>query len=128
MSIKTELIEECKSQIGELHKLQVGSEDYKVAVEGVTKLGGLIATIEKNEQEAADKEDSRIDENELKVEQMLEEKKDRRIRYGLEALSILGTLGLTAWGFVSSMNFEKTGHLWSTEGGRAMVRKILKIK
>lgn len=127
-SVKAVLTEELMSQVEELHKIQVGDEKYKNAVDGVAKLSAAISTIEKNEQDAIAKENARIDECELKAQQLADEKKDRMIKHAIDIGSTVGYLGVLCWGVVASINFEKTGHIWSTEAGRSFARKILNLK
>lgn len=126
MSVKNVLSEEFHSELEELAKLKVGTDEYRIAVEGVTKLADRIIEIEKNEQEASIKEISRQDENELKAAQLEDEKRAQLIRNGIEGIKIVGGLGLAAWAFVASMNFEKEGTL-TTEGGRNALRQLLKF-
>lgn len=126
MSVKNVLSEEFHEELKELRKLKVGTDEYRIAVEGVTKLADRIIEIEKNEQEASIKEISRQDENELKAAQLEDEKRVQLIRNGIEGIKIVGGLGLAAWAFVASMNFEKEGTL-TTEGGRNALRQLLKF-
>lgn len=126
MSVKNVLSDEFHNELKELRKLKVGTDEYRIAVEGVTKLADRIIEIEKNEQEASIKEISRMDENELKAAQLEDEKRAQLIRNGIEGIKIVGGLGLAAWAFVASMNFEKEGTL-TTEGGRNALRQLLKF-
>lgn len=126
MSIKTNLVEEFNKQLKEVSKLEVGSDKYKVAVEGVTKLADRILEIEKLEQSEAEiggKWEAQQEELNIKRDQMNEDKKDRWIKYGMEGVKIVGGAGLAAWAFISSMHFEKEGTL-TTEGGRAALKKL----
>lgn len=126
MSVKNVLSEEFHNELKELRKLKVGTDEYRIAVEGVTKLADRIIEIEKNEQEASIKEISRQDENELKAAQLEDEKRAQLIRNWIEGIKIVGGLGFAAWAFVASMNFEKEGTL-TTEGGRNALRQLLKF-
>lgn len=127
MSIKQSLIDEYNSQLEELSKMEVGDEKYKIVVDGVTKLADRIIEIEKNESDSSIKWESIDRDNELKAIQMKEEKRDRIIKNCIEVGKIGGTSVLTAWAFVAAMNFEKTGHLFSTEGGRTALKSLLKF-
>lgn len=126
MSVKNVLSEEFHSELEELAKMKIGTDEYRIAVEGVTKLADRIIEIEKNEQEASIKEISRQDENELKAAQLEDEKRAQMVRNAIEGVKIVGGLGLAAWAFVASMNFEKEGTL-TTEGGRNALRQLLKF-
>lgn len=126
MSIKTKLVKEFESEMEELSKLGVGSEEYEEAIDGVTKLADRIIEIEKNEQEASFKHYSHANENELKAMQLADENRHQWIRNAIEGVKVVGGFGLTAWAFVTSMNFEKEGTL-TTEGGRTALRSLLKF-
>ena len=127
MSIKNELMEEFNDEVKGLRSLQLGSDEYKATVDGVTKLADRIIEIDKIQQEASEKQISQINENELKAAQMVDEKKDRLIRNGIEVVKVVGGFAVAAWAFVASMNFEKEGTL-TTEGGRSALRQLLKFK
>lgn len=127
MSIKNNLVEEFNSQMDEVRKLEVGSDKYKIAVDGVTKLADRIIEIEKNESDGCLKFDHQSMEEKFKEIQMKEEKRDRIIRNAIEGTKVIGGFGLTAWAFVAAMNFEKEGRLFSTEGGRAALKSLLKF-
>lgn len=127
MGIKRILIEEFEKELGELGRLEVGTDKYKNTVDGVTKMADRIIEIEKNEQELSIREIARDDENEFKAAQIADEKRDRLIKNVLTGLNVIGGFGLAAWAFVASMNFEKEGTL-TTEGGRSALRQLLRFK
>lgn len=127
MNIKDSLVTEYVSQMKEVHKIKVGGSEYTAAVDGVTKLADRIIEIDKIESENSVKWEQLEKEFELKQIQMKEEKRDRMVRNGIEVAKIVGTSGLTAWAFLIAMHFEQTGHIFSTEGGRAALRGLLKF-
>ena len=117
MSYKHELVEELKDEVIELGKIEVGSEKYKVGVDGVAKLTNAIAEIEKLENQKA--------ENEVKYQQMEAEKKDRKMKNGIAIGSALMTTGIGVWAYISSMKYEANGIFPTTEGGKSVVRNLL---
>src|SRR5699024_8475645 len=123
----TSLVEEFNERCKEVKKLPMGSDEYKVAIDGLLKTADRINEIEKREQEEDFKERSNTDELELKAEQLADERKDRKVRNVIEGVKVVGTLGLTAVAFFASMNFEKNGHMFSYEGSRAALRGLLKF-
>lgn len=127
MSIKNKLIEEFESEMEELSKLRVGSEEYKEAVDGITKLADRIIEIEKNDQEASFKHYSHANENELKAMQLADENRHQWIRNVIEGFKVGGGFGLAAWAYVTSIHFEKEGTILTTEGGRTALRSLLKF-
>lgn len=127
MSIKNNLIEEFEDEVKGLRGLQLGSDEYKATVDGVTKLADRIIKIEEIEKDAKSNEVERENNDYLKMKQMDDDKKDRWIRNGIEGVKVVGGFALAAWAFVASMNFEKEGTL-TTEGGRSALRQLLKFK
>ena len=126
MSVKTQLVEEIQKEIEELRKLELGSEKYKVTADGITKLMDRAIEIDKIDGELKKRETEREFEEALKLQMLNDEKKDRLIRNIIEGVKIGGGLGLAAWAFVASMNFEKEGTL-TTEGGRNALRQLLRF-
>ena len=127
MGIKNGLVEEFNNELKEVGKLEVGSEKHKAAVESLTKLADRVIEIDKLEASKEEKLDEKVMEMELRNRQMDDEKKDRWTRNVIEGVKVVGGFGLAAWAFVGSMNFEKTGHIFSTEGGKSSLRQLLKF-
>lgn len=126
MSIKHDLIEEFNNQLEEVSKMEVGTEKYKITMDGVTKLADRIIEIEKCEAESDIAEETRINNELSKAEELRIDKRDKIIRNVIEGVKVVGGFGLTAWAFVAAMNFEKEGVL-TTEGGKAALRSLLKF-
>lgn len=124
MSIKTALTEEIMDEVKELNKMQVGTEEYRNAVDGISKLADKAIELERLEQEHKDKVESRNLENDLKLMQMAEDRKDRRVKNGLTAAGIVLPLGATIWGVLKSLKFEETGSV-SSIVGRDLIKKLL---
>ena len=130
MSVKTDLIAEFNDQLTEVGKLDVGSEKYKIGVDGVVKLADRIIEIEKFESETDLKKTNYEEEVYRNDRQFENEEKDRKVRNAIEIAKVgisVASLGLTATAFVMSMNFEKNGHLFGQEGSKAALRGILKF-
>ena len=127
MSIKQSLIDEYNSQLEVISKMEVGTEAYKIAVDGLTKIADRIIELEKLESDSSIKWESMSLDNELKAIQIKEEKRDRIIKNCIEIGKIGGTSLLTWAAFKAAMNFEKNGYLFSTEGGRTALKSLLKF-
>lgn len=127
MSIKNELIEEFNDEVKGLRGLQLGSDEYKATVDGVTKLADRIIEIDKIQQEASAKQISQINENELKAAQMADDRIDKWIRNGIEGVKVVGGLVAAGLALVVSINFEREGTL-TTEAGKSALRQLLKFK
>ena len=127
MSVKRLLSEEIESEVKELKTMEVGSEKYKTAVDGITKLADRVIEIEKLEADTNEKKNARLSDLELKQEQLQEEKKDRWIRNGIAIGGIVIPSVITIWGTVKSFQFEKEGTI-TTIMGRGFINKLLPKK
>lgn len=122
MEIKKNLIGEFDARLEDFGELDLKSDEYKKAVDNLTKIADRIIEIDKIEVE---REKNQI-ENDLKTQQMNDEKRDRLVRNVIEGAKVVGGFGLAAWAFVASMNFEKEG-TFTTQGGRSAVNQLLKF-
>lgn len=127
MSVKRLLSEEIESEFKELKKMEVGSEQYKTAVDGITKLADRVIEIEKLEADTNEKKNARLSDSDFKQEQLRDEKKDRLIRNGIAAAGIVIPSVITIWGTVKSFQFEKEGTV-TTIMGRGFINKLLPKK
>ena len=127
MSIQRLLREEIESEFKELSKIAPGGEDYKVAVDGITKLMDRAIEMEKNEIDRQDRIDARDSENELKTKQMEDEKKDRFVKNLLAGVGTIGGLVVTIWGAKKAWKFEETGTVASPVG-RSFINKLISFR
>ena len=125
MKIENMLREEIQTEIKELGELELGSEQYKSTVDGVTKLMDRVIEMEKIDIERQERIDAREEENQIKMAEMNEERKDRIIKYILSAAGIIIPVGVTIWGTKVSLKFEETGTL-TTTAGRNFINKLFK--
>lgn len=125
MSIETMLKDEIKDEMEELKKIQVGSDEYKVAVDGVTKLCDRVIEMQKLEAEAEERKRNHEDDILIKQQQLKETKKDNTVKNVITVFSIAIPAGVTIWGAVKSFEFEKEGTI-TTIFGRGFLNKILK--
>lgn len=114
--IKTKLHIEIEDELDELSKMEVGTDQHKIAVDELTKLMDRAIELEKVENDAEDKKETRENENTLRLKQMEDEKKDRLIKNCLTGASIISGIGVTIWGALKSWKFEETGTVTSTAG------------
>ena len=127
MSIQRLLREEIESEFKELSKIAPGGEDYKIAVDGITKLMDRAIEMEKNEIDRQDRIDARDSENELKTKQMEDEKKDRFVKNLLTGVGTIGGLVVTIWGAKKAWKFEETGTVASPVG-RSFINKLISFR
>lgn len=127
MSIQRLLREEIESEFKELSTITPGGENYKVAVDGITKLMDRAIEMEKNEIDRQDRIDARDSENELKTKQMEDEKKDRFVKNLLAGVGTIGGLVVTIWGAKKAWKFEETGTVASPVG-RSFINKLISFR
>lgn len=127
MSVKTLLTDEIERRINTLEDVAMGGPEDKESVEGLAKLLDKLNEMEKIELDHQDKVTTRDKELELKQEQMKNEKIDNIVKNCLTATSIVGGFGLTVWGTIKSINFEKDGTI-TTIMGRGFIQKLLPKK
>lgn len=127
MSIKTLLNDEIKDQIEEVGKMEVGTDTYKTAVDGLTKLMDKAIEMDKVENERKDRITTQSIENDLKLKQMEDERKDRKVRNSIAAAGIAIPSLITVWGTIKSIKFEETGTI-TTIMGRGFINKLLPKK
>ena len=118
MTIKNLFRDEIQNELGELSKMEVGSDKYKTAVDGVTKLADRMIELEKVEIDNQDKAENRANDYELRMKQIEDDKKDRFIKNVLTGITFAGSVGLAIWGTVTSMKFEKEDSFTSLLGRR----------
>ena len=127
MRIDTLLNEEIRKEIENLKTIEAGTEQYKIAVDGVTKLLDRSIEMDKVTLEFDERAESRETDADLRLKQMNDEKKDRWIRNTLTAVGIIVPTVVTVWGTVKSIEFEKEGTI-TTIMGRGFIQKLLPKK
>lgn len=123
MNIEEQLRKTVQSELSELEGIEVGSEAYKIAVDGITKLADRVLEFDTRASTKALAEA----EQSLKQKEMDEEKKDRVIRNGITVVGIVLPLIVTIWGTLRSFEFEKEGTV-TTLMGRGFINKLLPRK
>lgn len=127
MSVRSNLVEEFESELEELSKMEVGTDTYRVTVEGVAKLADRIIEIDKIEKENSVNIDTQEQEYAIKAQQLKDEKKDRFIKNCIAIGTFVGGVLVYGLAFIASTNFEREG-TFTTEGGRSSLRQLLKLK
>ena len=127
MSVKRLLNDEIVSEIENLNKVPLGSEEHKIAADALAKLLDKSIEMDKLDLEYQDKADSREAANNLKRIEIEEEKKDRRVKNILTGVSVVGGFAVTIWGAIKSLEVEKTGTI-TTIMGRGFIQKLLPKK
>ena len=126
-STKKMLHEEIESQFDGLEGIEIGSEAYRNAVDGLSKLMDREIEISKLQAEREDKLESSAIETRLKNRQLMDDKTDKIIRNGLTAAGLVITAGLTVWGTLKTFKFEETGTITSSIG-RGFIQRLIPRK
>lgn len=123
MKIKETLYKEIEDELQALNEIEVGTDEYKSSVDGVTKLLDRAIEIEKHEAEMKEREAERIAKN----IQVTEEQKDRVVKNYISAGGVVLPLLVTIWGTLKSFKFEQDGTV-TTIMGRGFINKLLPKK
>lgn len=116
MNIHKLLNDEIKDELEHLKGIEVGTEEYQKAVDGIAKLTDRSIEMEKLATEHEDK-----------LAQLKEDKKARWIKDGIAVGTTLGGFILAIWGTRASFKFEETGSI-TTIMGRGWINKLLPKK
>lgn len=121
------LHEEIESELKCLKDLEIGTEQYKITVDGLVKLVDRAIEIDKLNLEAEEKSKNRLNDVDFKQKQIEEERKDRLIRNCISAAGIVIPSLITIWGTLKTFKFEEDGTI-TTVMGRGFVNKLLPTK
>lgn len=127
MEIETLLQDEIRNEFEELKKMELGTEKYKVTVDGLTKLVDKAIEMEKIEIEHEEKAIIFETDNKLKMSQIKEDRKNQLFSNGIAIFSVAAPIALTVWGTLKSLKFEETGTV-TTIIGRGFINKLLPKK
>ena len=127
MSIDTLLKEEIQNEFEELGQMEVGTDQYRTTVEGLSKLMDRAIEMKKFDTEVEEKRTQRDVENDLKIEELRIERKDRIVKNCIAIGGILIPTAVTIWGTKKSIEFEKEG-TFTTIMGRGFINKLLPKK
>ena len=127
MKVETMLHDEILNEFEELKKLEVGSDGYRAAVDGISKLLDRAIEYDKLDAECNERSLNRGFEEDYKLQLAEDEKRDRRIKNGVTIAGIVIPSIITIWGTIKSLNFEKEGTV-TTIMGRGFINKLLPKK
>lgn len=127
MKVETVLNDEILNEFEELRKLKVGSDEYRTAVDGISKLLDRAIEYDKLDAECNEKSLNRGFDEDYKLQLAEDEKRDRRIKNGITIAGIAIPSVITIWGTIKSLNFEKEGTV-TTIMGRGFINKLLPKK
>ena len=127
MKVETMLHDEILNEFEELKKLEVGSDGYRAAVDGISKLLDRAIEYDKLDAECNERSLNRGFEEDYKLQLAEDEKRDRRIKNGITIAGIVIPSLITIWGTIKSLNFEKEGTV-TTIMGRGFINKLPRKK
>lgn len=127
MNLEKKLHDEIGREINILEGMNEGTEEYRIWVDGVTKLTDRAIEIDRLNAEMEAKAEAQKFENELKLKQMQEDKIDRIVKNCLTGFGIILPVCITVWGTKASFEFEKEGTV-TTIMGRGFINKLLPKK
>ena len=128
--IKERLDTEISSKLDCLSSMDVNSDEYKTAVDSISKLIDRRNEMEKIELEATKQRISEMVEiNKIEAEKELtvHNKKDQIIKHAISIGSIVIPVFVTVWGTYKTLKFEETGTV-TTIMGRGFINKLIPKK
>lgn len=133
-SNKTLLEDEIQRELGRLADLEVGTDEYKTTVDGITKLIDRATALDKMEfeQEEISNKNTRevsksYDEKALREKELEHQRKDRLITHIIAIAGIVVPTVLTVWGTLKSLKFEETGTV-TTSVGKGFINRLFPKK
>lgn len=126
-NIERLLNEEIAEEVKELNNLELGSDTYKVTVNGLAQLYDKSIELKKLEMEMQQKEKQMEIDAELKLKEMEGEQKDRKTKNWITAIGIGAPLVVGSFWSYKSLKFEETGTMTSTVS-RNMINGLTKLK
>ena len=130
INYKEALDGEISTELEVLESMETNSEDYKIMVEGLTKLIDRSMELEKIEiSKAQEAEKIKNEAKKMKFEagQAKTNKIFQWIGYGISAAGIVIPVAVTIWGTKVTLNFEKEGTI-TTMMGRGFINRLLPKK
>lgn len=127
MSVQTTLREELISEIDELHRVEFGSEKYKVGVAGVTQITGQLVELSRldNEEKKLELEQQKLDIEYLRLE---DEQRDRKSKNRISVLGIAAPAMIAIVGGVAMFVYEERGSITSQMGRKLIDKYIFRVK
>lgn len=124
MKIETLLHDEIAMEFEGLRTIEMGTNEYKNTVDGLTKLVDRAIEIDKLDIEREEKCKNREFDRDIKLILMNDERKDRIVKNIIAGISVGSGIVLTVWGTLKSLKFEETGTI-TTSAGRSFINKTI---
>lgn len=127
MNVERMLNDEIESELEELKKLEVGTDKHKAAIDGITKLLDRAIEMDRFDNELNEKVESRDADVQLREKQLLDEKRDRWVKNGINVAGIAVSTALAVWGTLITLKFEETGII-TTTAGKSFINRLFPKK
>lgn len=114
------LEEEIRLELGCLADMEVGTEEYKTTVDGLTKLIDRATELKKIDIDIKEKAKN----DDFRQKQISNEKRNRVIDNSIAIAGIVVPSVITIWGTFKTLKFEETGTI-TTIMGRGFINKLL---
>lgn len=128
--IKEQLDSEINLEFEALKELEIGTDVYKTAVEGLSKLIDKRNELDKIDLETKKQELSeQVELNKMSKQRELDElnRKDQIIKNAISIGGIIIPVLVTVWGTYKTLKFEETGTV-TTIMGRGFINKLIPKK
>lgn len=125
--VKALLKKELQDEIVTLEDMDMGSNEQKIAIDGVAKLAEKFIEMEKLENDKLEKAENREIDIEMKLKQMAEDRKERIVKNAVTVGTTVVGAALTVWGTLKTLKFEETGTV-TTSAGREFIKKLFSKK
>lgn len=120
MNIEQKLDEVILMDLNGLKEIELGTDTYKVTVDGVTKLIEKKTDLARLEMEFQEKENARENDNYFKMKQLEKDSIDKKVNYGIAVFGIVTPLLVNRWFEYlmanASWRFEEFGTVTSSAG------------
>ena len=126
MSINALLEVEIEEKLNKLSDMKPGTDEYKVAVDSITKLLDRAIEMDKFDSERNDQLKYREHDEQVRLEVAANEDKKYKIDKIIAIGSIVIPAILTIWGTKASFKFEETGTITTGIGRKFMDKLIFK--
>lgn len=123
MSVKSLLTEEICDQVNEIHKMEVGSEQSKIAINGVGMLVDKVNDMDKIELERQ-KVEMENEKMEIERQRVENEKRDRSVKNKITIATAATGAGITVGMGLLAYVYEERGTI-SSKPGRSFVDRAL---
>ena len=124
MNIETLLYDAMETDFNVMAEEELGSEKRRAALDELTKLMDRAIEMQKVDNDCKDKTEIRENDQTVKMQQLVDDKKDRIVKNTISVAGIVLPLIVTIWGAKASMRFEKEDS-FTTTMGRGFIQKLL---